>query len=319
MVFASGSSGSPASPRPPAPEALVAARRGPSAVVFAEDAPSPVTRSRAPDTTTLSTLKREPGALTFSASAPTRPSVPPFGAPLAFGSSAPAPRTPGVPVFEKTYHPLHATVLQLAQALGPELVQGNESRLATMAAQLLPLTTPGLESFGARVLDRCYQNTAEATALAKRYTTLDVAKTVEQAVQAHRGGKGLRASLQRWTGPSLAEHRTRIVTARASLASALDELRPLLGRARKDGERLALHLLALRSVEQAIGKSPDPVLAPALRLRLETLRVATVQASLVPAQLVAQEQVSSLQLAECDRLLAVTFSAAALASAQTRV
>jgi hypothetical protein len=71
-------------------------------------------------------------------------------------------------------------------------------------------------------------------------------------------------------------------------------------------------------VEQAIGKSPDPVLVPALRLRLETLRVATMQASLVPAQLVAQEQVGSLQLAECDRLLAVTFSAAALASAQSR-
>jgi hypothetical protein len=244
VVFASGPSGSSTSPRTPAPEVWVAPRRGPRVVVFADDAP-------APDAKTPSASTREPGVLVFSASAPPRPAESPAakpahpvpvpvpapappskeGAPLAFGASAPAPRNPGVPVFEKTYHPLNATVLKQAHTLGPELVQGNESRLATMAGQLLPLTTPGLESFGARALERCYQDTVETAALAKRYTILDVSKTVDHAVQAHRSGGGLRASLQRWAGPSLAEHRTRIVTVRASLASILEELRPLLVRA----------------------------------------------------------------------------------------
>lgn len=301
----------------------------PGRIAFPAQAGAPAAR-RASD---------EPRALTFPASsAPKRDTlsrVEPADGPRAVAfkpapvqAAAPAPaavsfegvrarptvRAAGVSAFEEAGHPLRESALRKAQELSPDLVKGNEARLARYLSELLPLKSAAVENFGAHSLDQCRVHAENAAHGAQFHARLNATEILQAALESNFPRTGLKARLKSFVADSPETHRARLQGLRPQLTTLLSDIRRALPEVLADGQRLALSLLALRSVREVTGTCPDTVLELAVVRRLETLRVALAQAELVPAQMRGQEGTLSLQTTECDRLLNVTFSAVALAS-----
>ncbi len=180
-----------------------------------------------------------------------------------------------------------------------------------MFAELLPLACANIESFGAHALDQCRVHAENAAHGGQFHAKLGAAEALQAALTATQPRSGLKSRLQGLLSEPVEVHRARLESLRPQLTGLLADIRRVRPEVLADGQRLALSLLALRSLREVTGTSPDAVLDRAIVRRLETLRVALAQAELVPAMMTSQESTLSLQVTECDRLLNVTFSAVA--------
>lgn len=277
---------------------------GPRAVVFpANKAPTEAlaVSQRAPASVSTSA----PGALIFP---PSAPSV-----------AMPRPSSMvGMPLFAQAAHPLLDTALHKANTASPELVAANDNRarLERILKELLPLKTPVIETFAHAALDQCRRHAFSAAALGKRHIELRGGDRLQAAVTTLRPATGFKDKLKKiLQSAAEANPHAQLSLLRLQLVELLHDTRKAVPEALADGERLALRLLALRSVVEASGRALDTALEFALQQRLETLRAAALQAQLVSAQLKLTEDTASLQLVECDRLANVTLTAVALARA----
>lgn len=277
------------------------AEGAPSAIVF-PTTPKPTQNaqktSAAPDALHAPDCRPAPQALNFPVAAP---------------KTAPK----GVaPAFQVHKHPLQNSVLKAATAFAPDTVKGQEPRLERIIGELLPLKIDTIENFGSHMLEQCRQHAERTSKAIHTLSQLRVAETLNAIVAALNPPTSVVQKLkQKLTGASLTEHRDKLQVVRPLLAESLKELRAVLPEAKEDALRLTLHLLALRSTLHVVGAPTDTSLARACELRLDTLRVAVTQAAMVPQKMKSHEDTASLQMAEIDRLLAVTLSATAIAQA----
>lgn len=308
---------------PASPVAAVAAGRSsqePQALSL-DAFPSSETPSKASPT-------KEPGPLTFKSApssqekpatssqpkaSPAAPKAVSFSedATIRAGASAPS-RAPGAALFEAKAHPAQAHAEGEARLLEATLFDRNQELVVRLLRQLLPFKKETVESWGASSLEACKDlaiGTARAT---QEFAALRSTELIEGTVAAITPRAGLLSRFKEKLGPSREQREASLRHIRGELERLLKQLRGYQPEADKQAQRLACHLLALRAVVSTVGMPTEATFEMILDQRLATLQAALTQALLVPAHLKATEDTIVLQVAQCDRLLAVTLSAVAL-------
>ena len=238
-------------------------------------------------------------------------------APLVFPSESAKPKevAPARPLFSHQEHRLLEPACMHAQEMAPEIWARSAERVRWLISTLLPLEKEGIETFGDSMLAQCRDHAIQATHTATRYIGMEVAEQLVAAAKAAQARPmGVLGKLrQTLVGGSLEEHRARLNRLKPELQLVLKAIRENLPEVQEDGNRLTLHLVALKSVLKCVNlQESDPRHFLALN-RTSLLTAASTQPQVVVAQLKLHENTASLQMAECDKLVNVTLSAVALA------
>lgn len=230
---------------------------------------------------------------------------------------APAPAT-GQMLFGVTAHPMKAAAQQAATAIESAFYAGDQARVDRYIDALLPFKQETVESWAAHTLNDCRAETLKAAELSRRFAELQGATTLDAALESLAPSKGVFDQVRKRFLMSAQQREAAVRHLRGELEPLLGEVRKVKPNAEAEGKRLAALLLSLRAVAQASGTPPTTSFELALDQRLGTLRAALTQANMVPEQLRAIESSASLQMAQCDRLLNVAFTASKLAGSGAR-
>lgn len=273
------------------------------------------------NSTTVKPVK-EPGALSFptgSKSNQPAPAVAPQASgpkPLAFSAtSAPARTAPVVAraALETRQHGAFPGCISAAKTLNASLYASEEARINRYFNQLLPVTVDSLHDFGTKVLTTSQELTAKCTTLTLEFSNLRASEIMAQAVRLSAPKLGLIEKLRAKITPA-ESLRPQLELLRSELSRLAEEAKDIQPKTLDSARRLALHLLALRSVEQVSGGGENLIM-DMMHRRIALFRAAATQSQLAEAQLTQLQSTLLTLETECQHLLSVTLSSMNLSGA----
>lgn len=268
-----------------------------------------------------------PRALAFPEAPVRRPATsessgPPVASPRALtlpeapALAKPKPQVAPATLFAAPAHPAFAAAQQAAAALEPEFHSREADRIGRRIAELLPVKEATLSTFAARPLETGRTLTLTTATLAQRFAALSAPELLNQAVASVTGTKaGFLGRVRERFSASPSDFIPKVTAMQGLLHGLRDDLAPIRAKAHETDARLRAHLVALRAVEQVAGRGGDAVLLDIMHRKLDVLRAACMQAQLTAAQCAQIDQTLAGLLAQCEQLLNVTLSAAALLKA----
>lgn len=221
------------------------------------------------------------------------------------------------PALNIEWHGSQGVCEATAKKLEPTLFTAEETRIRKCIRELLPITLNAVQDFGDRVLMRSREYTDDTSGIVRGFVELNAAQLLDEAVKSAAPKTGFFSKIAAQFKPA-ENFRPRVEALETAIKEGVKKLQALQTPVNETGTRLAIHLLAMRAVEQNTGKEPDNVALTMLNRRLDLFQAALLQANITKAQL---DQTLTLMVSlesRCEYVLNVSLSVLNLTSAMNQ-